>query len=90
MIEKPTALYIHKKPCAILNASIKRPQSVFLDKIDTVATNVFAYPHIALTGNLSKFFKLRVGAYRVFYTLERPATTLTVHAIGHRREVYKG
>ena len=34
-------------------------------------------------------FKFRVGDYRILYTLNRPNRLLTIHVIGHRREVYE-
>ncbi len=34
-------------------------------------------------------WRLRVGDYRVLYTLDRDAKRLTIIAAGHRREVYR-
>lgn len=48
------------------------------------------YPSVRpepLTGNLQGFFKLRVGDWRVLYTLEEDS--LVVHAVRHRREIYR-
>jgi mRNA interferase RelE/StbE len=42
-----------------------------------------------LTGPCADVFKLRVGDYRVLYTFDDAKTTLTVHFVRHRREVYK-
>ncbi|MCZ6652363.1 MAG: type II toxin-antitoxin system RelE/ParE family toxin [Planctomycetota bacterium] len=39
-----------------------------------------------LIGRLQGFFSCRVGKYRVIYTLNRDV--MTVHVVGHRREVY--
>lgn len=33
-------------------------------------------------------FNLRVGDYRVLYTVNRSKKLLTIHLIGHRREIY--
>ena len=38
---------------------------------------------------LKGLFKLRVGSYRVFYSFDREERIITVHLIGHRREIYK-
>ena len=43
----------------------------------------------ALAGELEGLFKLRVGEYRVVYELLREEQLILVHAIGHRREVYR-
>jgi mRNA interferase RelE/StbE len=34
-------------------------------------------------------FRIRVGDYRVLYTVEHKSRVLTISAIGHRREVYR-
>ena len=34
-------------------------------------------------------FRLRVGDYRVLYTLNHESRVVTISAIGHRREVYR-
>ncbi len=34
-------------------------------------------------------FKLRVGDYRVLYTANRRQRLLTIHIVGHRREIYR-
>jgi mRNA interferase RelE/StbE len=34
-------------------------------------------------------FRLRVGDYRILYSVEHSAQLLTISAIGHRREVYR-
>jgi len=42
-----------------------------------------------LTGQLSELYKLRVGDYRVIYEVLRGERTIVIHAIGHRREIYR-
>ncbi|MEY2480195.1 MAG: mRNA interferase RelE/StbE [Verrucomicrobiota bacterium] len=34
-------------------------------------------------------FRLRIGDYRVLYTIEHESGLVTISAIGHRREVYR-
>ncbi|MDO9130000.1 MAG: type II toxin-antitoxin system RelE/ParE family toxin [Anaerolineales bacterium] len=34
-------------------------------------------------------FRLRVGDYRVLYTIDDRARIVTIYAVGHRREVYR-
>ena len=34
-------------------------------------------------------WRLRVGSFRVLYTIDDAAATVTVFAIGHRRDVYR-
>ncbi len=41
-----------------------------------------------LTGELKMLYKLRIGSYRVLYTVNRDKYMLVVHLIGHRRDIY--
>jgi mRNA interferase RelE/StbE len=43
----------------------------------------------ALSGDLAGLFKLRVGDYRIIYQILENEGVLLIHAIGHRREVYR-
>lgn len=40
-----------------------------------------------LSGELSGAFKIRIGDWRVIYTVEKEV--IVIQAIGHRREIYK-
>ena len=43
----------------------------------------------SLTANLSGLFKLRVGDYRVIYSFVTQEKRITIHKVGHRRDIYK-
>lgn len=43
----------------------------------------------ALTGEFEGLFKLRVGDYRVVYELIHEEKLILIHAIGHRRDIYR-
>ncbi len=43
----------------------------------------------ALTADLIGFYKLRVGDYRVIYEIIPKEQIIVIHAIGHRREIYR-
>jgi len=43
---------------------------------------------LPLRRDLKGFMKLRVGDYRVIYSIEKSTVTIYVIKIGHRREVY--
>jgi mRNA interferase RelE/StbE len=58
-----------------------------LSKLKWLAENLDTITPDVLTGQWQDAFKLRVGDYRVIYTVER--SVITVHAVGHRREVYR-
>jgi len=60
-----------------------------LSKIRWLAENFPALTPQPLTGQWSSVYKLRVGDYRVLYTFDNTETSITVHFVRHRREVYK-
>lgn len=43
---------------------------------------------LPLRRNLKGLMKLRVGGYRIIYSIEKETVTVHVIKIGHRREVY--
>lgn len=40
-----------------------------------------------LSGELSGTYKLRIGDWRIVYTME--SDIIVIHAVGHRSEIYK-
>jgi mRNA interferase RelE/StbE len=62
-------------------------QKRILSKIKIILTT---NPHSGkkLVGNLSPFWRIRVGDYRVIYQIEEEIVTVEVIKIKHRREVY--
>jgi len=60
-----------------------------VERITWLATNLDAIRPEALTGELAGFYKLRVGDYRVIYEILHAEQTVLIHAIGHRREIYR-
>ncbi len=52
----------------------------------TLAEN--PYSGKKLVGDLSPFWRLRVGDYRVIYTIEEKIVTVEVVKIRHRKEAY--
>ena len=60
-----------------------------LDKLKWLAENINVINPLPLHGSLSGFYKLTVGDYRVIYELNRNEKIITIHKIGHRRDIYK-
>lgn len=58
-----------------------------LRKIRWLAENFGLITPESLSGPLRGVFKIRVGDYRVLYTYTE--STIIIHRIAHRREVYK-
>ena len=60
-----------------------------LKKLRWLADNFDSIRPEPLTGPFSGLFKLRVGDYRVVYSVDHEKKLLTVRLLGHRREVYE-
>ncbi len=58
-------------------------------RINWLAENLDNIQRERLTGELSDYYKLRVGAYRVLYQVLEDEFILIIHQIGHRREIYR-
>jgi len=42
-----------------------------------------------LSENWAGFYKLRVGDYRVIYSLDETISVLWIEKVGHRRDIYE-
>jgi len=58
-------------------------------RINWLASNYDATRLETLSGSLVGFCKLRVGDFRVIYEVLHTEQVLLVHAIGHRRDIYR-
>jgi mRNA interferase RelE/StbE len=55
----------------------------------TLEQNPYKHPNItALKGNLSGFYRFRVGEYRVVYEVDEGNKQVRITNIAHRSEVY--
>lgn len=68
-----------------LTKTIKRQVS---DKIDWLAENFEQITPQPLSSELSGYFKLRAGDYRVIYEFDTQAKVIFIDKIGHRSQVY--
>ena len=60
-----------------------------LKKLRWLSKNFEQATHLPLAGALKGIYKLRAGDYRALYTFDRDVQEIVVHAVKHRREVYK-
>jgi len=61
-----------------------------LNRVKWLAEHVEDIKLESLQGERWKgLFKLRVGDYRVLYAVQRPKKLISVHLVGHRREIYE-
>ena len=42
-----------------------------------------------LMGNLSEFYKYRVGNYRIIYSIYQETIEIEIIKIGHRKDIYE-
>jgi len=69
---------------------LDKPERIrIINKIDWVKRNFDLLRHERLTGELSQFYKLRVGPYRVIYNIDPEGKIIVIYRVGHRREIYK-
>lgn len=59
-----------------------------IKKIDLLANDPIPSESKTLKG-FAGFHRLRVGDYRVVYTVRRNIITVTIAAVGHRGDIYK-
>jgi mRNA interferase RelE/StbE len=59
-----------------------------VSKIDWLAENFEQISPQPLSNNLSGFFKLRVGDYRVIYEFSDAEQIILIERVGHRRAIY--
>lgn len=60
-----------------------------IDKLTWLSENIETITSLPLGGGLSGFYKLRIGDWRVIYDIDHDARVITVHKVGHRREIYE-
>lgn len=56
-------------------------------KIDHLGRNLSSFPHFRMTG--SRWFRVRVGDYRIIYGINIEKNTLHLLTVGNRKEVYR-
>lgn len=59
-----------------------------LNRIDALSQNPYPPHSLKLSGS-EHSYRLRVGRYRILYQIDIPSKTITVYAVGHRKDVYR-
>lgn len=60
-----------------------------IKRLEWLSQNIELINPQALKGKFQGMFKLVVGDWRVIYTADFTNKLITVHLVGHRKEVYK-
>ncbi len=59
-----------------------------ISKIFSLEDNPRPYGYKKLKGNYTDYYRVRVGIYRIIYTIEDDILTIEVIKIGHRKDIY--
>jgi mRNA interferase RelE/StbE len=71
-------------------ANLDKPvRSRIVDRLRWLSENLDQITPQPLTGDLAGLYKFRVGDFRILYEIQRQENTILIHAIGHRREIYR-
>ena len=60
-----------------------------IKRIEWLSENIEIINPQALKGKFQGMFKLVVGDWRVIYTANFTNRLITIHLVGHRKEIYK-
>jgi len=60
-----------------------------IDRLEWLSSSLDFTKLFPLKGELRGLYKLREGSHRIIFEVLRSENTIIVHAIGHRREIYK-
>jgi len=69
----------------------KIPKSILkniISKLNRFETDPFPHGHIKLSGS-NEFYRIRVGDYRIIYSVDSKLKSVIVWYIRHRKDVYK-
>ena len=77
------------KALGILESLDKVTANRILDKLLWLSENFDNLIPLPLKGAFLGTYKLRVGDWRAIYTFDRDRHIITIHLIGHRRDIYK-
>lgn len=70
----------------------KLPKSVaqrVISRIRWLGKNIDNINLEPLKGDLSRFYKLRMGDYRILYEILHKEQMIVIHIIGHRKDIYQ-
>lgn len=81
VIEKKAAKALKELPEGIINKVI--------NAIDALKENPVPKGSLKLKGRFKSGYRLRVGDYRVLYTINEEYKEVSIFQVGHRREIYR-
>lgn len=79
-------IIFQRQPLNFFSKLDKNLQERIGKKIEELKTN--PKMGIPLVGNLAGMYKLRIGDYRIIYTLEHEKLIILILKMGHRKNIY--
>jgi len=67
----------------------RQEEDRLMKKIEWLWVNRFLVTHFPLSGDLSGFYKRRLGKYRIIYTFDENSDEMIIHLVGLRDTIYK-
>lgn len=67
----------------------KEVQKKVFKKLKWFILNINSLYLLPLKGEYSGLFKLKIGDYRAIYDIDHSRKVITVHKVGHRKDIYK-
>jgi mRNA interferase RelE/StbE len=67
----------------------KADQKRILNKVETLAENPFPSGYKPLQGQLSGYYRIRSGDYRIVYSVNKEKVTILILKIGQRGSIYE-
>lgn len=59
------------------------------EKIRWFCANFYSLNARSLSGEFSRYFRLRVGDWRILYEIDYSRTLIIIHVVGHRSKIYR-
>ncbi len=82
-------LIVLPKALADLSKLDKATAQRVVDKLTWLSENIETITPLPLRGTFSGFYKLRMGNWRAVYEIDRNQMIITVHKVGHRKDIYR-
>ncbi len=90
MVSAPYAVEFRPEAVEDLDRLTPDARERILDRVSWLASHFDDITPESLRGRQWRgVLKLRVGDYRILYTASRGRRLLTIHLVGHRREIYR-
>jgi len=83
-------LHLQDRAIQDLSGTDKAMARRILSRLNWLVENITSIRREPLAGELSDYYKFRVGDYRILYQVFDDRQLIIVHRIGHRREIYRG